>query len=64
MQSPWHVIDGNDKKAARLNAIKHILSVIPYEDVIQTEDIKIPPKQEDNYERPPLREQTFVPQDY
>jgi polyphosphate kinase 2 len=62
--SPWHVIDGNDKKAARLNAIKHILSVIPYEDIIQTEDIKIPPKQEDNYERPPLREQTFVPQDY
>lgn len=64
MQSPWFVIDGNDKKAARLNTIRHILSLIPYEDVIKTQDIKIPDKQEDSYERPPLREQTFVPQEF
>ena len=28
--APWHVIDSNDKKRARLNGIKHILSLIPY----------------------------------
>ena len=31
--APWHVIDSNDKKRARLNGIKHILSLIPYKKV-------------------------------
>jgi hypothetical protein len=31
--APWHVIDSNDKKRARLNGIKHILSLIPYKRV-------------------------------
>ena len=28
--APWYVIRSNDKKRARLNGIKHILSMIPY----------------------------------
>jgi hypothetical protein len=31
--APWHVLRSNDKKRARLNGIKHILSLIPYERV-------------------------------
>ena len=31
--APWHVIDSNDKKRARLNGIKHILSLVPYKRV-------------------------------
>jgi polyphosphate kinase 2 len=28
--APWHVIDGNDKKRARLEAIRLLLSAVPY----------------------------------
>jgi polyphosphate kinase 2 len=31
--APWYVARSDDKKSARLNIIKHILSVIPYEEV-------------------------------
>lgn len=29
--APWHIIDANKKSAARLNAINHILDIIPYQ---------------------------------
>ena len=32
-QSPWYVVEADDKKRARLNCIHHLLSMIPYEDV-------------------------------
>jgi polyphosphate kinase 2 (PPK2 family) len=31
--SPWHIVHSDDKKRARLNAIAHILSRIPYKTV-------------------------------
>jgi polyphosphate kinase 2 len=31
--APWHIVDSNDKKAARLNCIAHLLSQIPYKRV-------------------------------
>jgi polyphosphate kinase 2 len=31
--APWHVLHSDDKKRARLNGIRHILSLIPYEKV-------------------------------
>ena len=31
--APWHVIRSDDKKRARLNAIAHLLSQIPYQDL-------------------------------
>ena len=39
--SPWHVVDSNDKKRARLNVISHILSRIPYKRV-DHEKVKLP----------------------
>ncbi len=39
--SPWHVIDGNNKKRARLNCISHILSTIPYKS-IKAKKVKMP----------------------
>jgi polyphosphate kinase 2 len=30
---PWYVVDGNDKRRARLNCISHLLSVVPYKEV-------------------------------
>ena len=63
-QSPWYVVNANDKKRARLNCIHHLLSLIPYED-LTPESIKLPPRQPDGgYVRPPINEQTFIPQIY
>lgn len=42
--SPWHVVDGNDKRRARLNCISHLLSVVPYEEVPR-EPVKFPKRQ-------------------
>ena len=32
-QAPWWVVEADDKKAARLNCIAHLLSSIPYDDL-------------------------------
>jgi polyphosphate kinase 2 len=63
-QAPWYVVNADDKKRARLNAIKHLLSLIPYEDR-NPDPIDLPPRQEnEGYVRPPLSDQTFVPEVY
>ena len=63
-QSPWWVVDADDKRRARLNCIHHLLSQIPYEDLPQPE-LVLPPRQEDpGYVRPPLSTQRFVPAAY
>jgi polyphosphate kinase len=60
-QSPWYVVEADDKKRARLNCISHLLSLIPYED-LTPEPIKLPPLKHDTaYVRPPKEEQTYVP---
>ncbi|MBA3236255.1 MAG: polyphosphate kinase 2 [Chloroflexi bacterium] len=62
--TPWYVVNSDDKKRARLNVITHLLSLIPYEH-LKGERIKLPPRQrEDGYVRPPLTDQTFVPEVY
>jgi len=63
-QAPWYVVNSDDKKRARLNVIRHLLNLIPYEEVAP-ETIELPPRQpDDGYIRPPLNEQTFVPELY
>lgn len=50
--SPWNVIDGDNKKRARLNCISHILSSIPYKS-IKTKKVKMPDRQDSKgYEAP------------
>lgn len=59
--SPWYVVDADDKKKARLNCISHLLSMIDYKEV-EKPKIELPDRQaEGHYERPPMDEQTFVP---
>ncbi|MGV8084603.1 MAG: polyphosphate kinase 2 [Coriobacteriia bacterium] len=63
-QAPWYVVNANDKRRARLNCIKHLLSLIPYED-LTPDPIALPPRQGDGgYVRPPITDQTFVPEAY
>ena len=40
-EAPWYVLWSNDQKRARLNGIKHILSLIPYER-IKRDKVKLP----------------------
>jgi len=63
-QAPWYVIDADIKKRARLNCISHLLTIIPYED-LTPEPIELPPRQKNiGYVRPPMSDQTFVPDAY
>jgi polyphosphate kinase 2 len=63
-QAPWYVVNADDKARARLNCIRHLLSMIPYEEV-PAQPIKLPPRQKDgSYVRPPITDQTFVPEVY
>jgi polyphosphate kinase len=63
-QSPWYVVRADDKKRARLNCISHLLSLIPYED-LTPKPLKLPSLKHDvAYVRPPVTEQTFVPEKY
>jgi len=63
-QAPWYVVNADNKKRARLNVLNHLLSLIPYEDLTPP-PIALPPRGDDGgYVRPPMGDQTFVPEVY
>src|ERR1700758_1783580 len=61
-QAPWHDVEADDKRRARLNCIAHILSMVPYEDATPP-PLKLPPRRppDDSYVRPPKSDQNIVP---
>ncbi len=60
-QAPWYVVEADEKRRARLNCMRHLLEMIPYED-LTPDPIKLPPRQEcRGYVRPPIDTQNFVP---
>ena len=63
-EAPWYVVDADVKRHARLNCIRHLLSMFPYEDLTPA-PIELPPRAEAGpYVRPPITDQTFVPAAY
>lgn len=60
-QAPWYVVDSDDKKRARINCISHLLSLIPYEEVPRKPVVLEDRPEQRGYVRPPISEQTFVP---
>ncbi len=63
-QAPWYVVNADNKECARLNCIRHLLGMVHYED-LTPEKLVLPPRQVDQgYVRPPIPDQTFVPQVY
>jgi polyphosphate kinase len=62
-QAPWYVVNAERKKPARLNVIKHLLNLIPYKD-LTPRPLKLPPLEKTRYIRPPIQDQTFVPEVY
>ena len=63
-RSPWFVVEGDVKRAARLNLISHLLSIVPYERVDRDEARKLPARQRRKYVRPPKATERFVPLRY
>ncbi len=58
---PWYVVNADNKKCARINCISHLLSLIPYKD-LTPKPFKLPPRKDaKGYVRPPISDQTFVP---
>jgi polyphosphate kinase len=62
--SPWYIVNGNDKRRARLNCISHLLSLIPYREVKRAK-IKLPGRQKaKGYEEPANLSRKRVPEIY
>jgi polyphosphate kinase 2 len=61
--SPWWVIDADDKRSSRLNVMAHLLSLLPYQQPVLA-SIELPPLQHREYQRPPKETQRFVPARY
>ena len=63
-EAPWYIVEGNDKKRARLNCIDHLLSLVPYGEVPH-EDIELPERvYNEDYERATLPPELYVPAKY
>jgi polyphosphate kinase len=63
-EAPWFTVEANDKRRARLNCIRHLLSKVPYEDMTPA-PFELPPRKSgSDYQRPPMNEQFFVPNAY
>ena len=64
-EATWWVVHADDKKRARRNCISHLLSQVKFKDVLPTDTLKFPPRQDDkHYQRPPKEKQRFVPERY
>jgi polyphosphate kinase 2 len=63
-EAPWYIVEGNDKKRARLNCIDHLLGLIPYGPV-EHEEISLPERvHNSDYERQVLPDELYVPSKY
>lgn len=63
-EAPWFIVEGNDKKQARLNCISHLLSQLPYEEVPH-DPVSLPERRSNpDYERKVLPEHLYVPEKF
>ena len=63
-EAPWYIVEGNDKKRARLNCMDHLLSLFPYSEV-PGEDVSLPDRVfNPDYERAVLPPKLYVPPKY
>jgi len=60
-ESPWWVVEADDKRRARINCISHLLTSVPYHDTFEPE-VTLPKRQKDGgYVRPDTSTQRHVP---
>jgi polyphosphate kinase 2 len=64
-EARWYQIEGDDKKRARLNCLRHLLSMIPYEDIIpKAMELPQRPPADAHYVRPPRDLHIVIPNHY
>ncbi|MBA2961151.1 MULTISPECIES: polyphosphate kinase 2 [Ramlibacter] len=63
-ESPWWLVHADDKKKARLNCIRHLLSLVPFEDVPHPEVVMPARVRHEDYTRRPVPHEMYVPQVY
>ena len=64
--SPWHIVRSDDKKRARLNTIKHLLELIPYERLPAGKKVKLPKRKTKNAydDQTPMVRRRWIPDYY
>lgn len=62
--APWWVVMANDKKRARLNCIKHLLSQVKYEEIPHTPLVLPKREHREDYHRIPVPKEMIVPEVY
>lgn len=63
-EAPWWVVQGVNKKKARLNCISHLLRQVPYEEA-EEKKIALPPRERnEDYRRSPVPDTMIVPEIY
>jgi polyphosphate kinase 2 len=63
-EAPWHIVEGNDKRSARLNCIAHLLQQMPYTEVPH-EEVRLPDRVfKTDYVRKPIPQELYVPKVY
>lgn len=60
-ESPWYIVEADDKRRARLNMISHLLSTLPYFEVTRAPLVLPKRPKATNYQRPPRELQHYVP---
>jgi polyphosphate kinase 2 len=64
-EARWYQVDSDDKRSARLNCIRHILSMIPYEEATPPPiELSPRPPADVNYVRPPRENHIVIPDYY
>jgi polyphosphate kinase 2 len=63
-EAKWWIVDGNDKKRARLNMMDHLLSEVPYEEVPRQAPTLPPRERHSDYVRHPVPPELYVPSKY
>ncbi|MES2665245.1 MAG: polyphosphate kinase 2 [Pseudomonadota bacterium] len=63
-EAPWYIVEGNDKKRARLNCIDHLLGLFPYAPVPHDEIVLPDRVFNPDYERAVLPPELYVPGKY
>jgi polyphosphate kinase 2 len=63
--APWYILNSDDKRRARLNCIRHILSLVPHKDVSR-EKVKVPKRATKGAydDKSSLKGRKFVPEHY
>ena len=63
-EARWWIVEGDDKKRARLNLIAHLLDQIPYREIAR-DPVELPPRERSpDYKRLELPADMYVPERY